>query len=174
MIPTTQPDGTLETRGGRHVIRFERRLSHPVEQVWSALTEPDELIGWLAQAKLDLVEGGDVELRWQNTNNEGEQTVLHGTITELDPPRVIEYDSDIHGLLRWELREEGSGCHLTFTATVALPEDYKTEVLAGWHIHLDHLADALDGKAVNWPTWAEDHMGRWKEYQGRYAAAVSP
>jgi hypothetical protein len=115
-----------------------------------------------------------VVLRWLNSDEEGNQAVLHGTITELDPPRVIEYDSDIHGLLRWELREEGNGSHLTFTATVSLPEDFKTEVLAGWHIHLDHLEAALAGDPVNWPTWAADHMHRWKEYQERYAATVSP
>jgi uncharacterized protein YndB with AHSA1/START domain len=166
-------NGTLETRDGLDFLRFERHLDHPVERVWAALTEPDELIGWLAEAEIDLVEGGSVVLRWLNSDEEGNQAVLRGTITELDPPRVIEYDSDIHGLLRWELRDEGSGCHLTFTATVALPEDYKTEVLAGWHIHLDHLADALDGEPVNWPTWAADHMGTWKEYRERYAAAVS-
>jgi uncharacterized protein YndB with AHSA1/START domain len=171
---STETNGTLETRDGVDVLRFERHLDHPVERVWAALTEPAELIGWLAEAELDQVEGGRVVLRWQNSDEEGNQAVLHGTITELDPPRVIEYDSDIHGLLRWELCEEGSGSHLTFTATVSLPEDFRTKVLAGWHVHLDHLADALDGKPVNWPTWAADHMGRWKEYEERYAAAVSP
>ena len=38
---TTHPaDGTLETRDGRHVLRYERRLAHPVERVWAALTQP--------------------------------------------------------------------------------------------------------------------------------------
>jgi uncharacterized protein YndB with AHSA1/START domain len=171
MIPTTQPDGTLETRGGRHVIRFERRLSHPVEEVWSALTEPDELIGWLAQAKLDLVEGGDVELRWQNTNNEGEQTVLHGTITELDPPHVIEYETDLHGVLRWELREAGDGSVLRFSSSLPAPNDEVASFLAGWHIHLDHLEDALAGGAVDWPRWGEEHRPSWAAHHERYLAA---
>src|SRR3954467_8673001 len=51
---TTHPaDGTLETRDGRHVMRYERRLAHPVERVWAALTEPSELSGWLAAAGPD-------------------------------------------------------------------------------------------------------------------------
>jgi uncharacterized protein YndB with AHSA1/START domain len=166
-------DGTLETRGDRQVVRFERHLSHPVERVWAALTDPHELVGWLAEAEIDLVPGGRVVLRWLNSDEDGNQAVLHGTITELDPPRVIEYDSDIHGILRWELREDSGGSHLTFISTLALPDDYRTKVLAGWQIHLDHLEAALDGEPVDWPTWSRDHMDRWREYESRYAAAIS-
>ena len=32
----TATDGTLERRGDTQVIRFERRLDHPVERVWRA------------------------------------------------------------------------------------------------------------------------------------------
>src|SRR4051794_17744470 len=58
---TTHPaDGTLDTRDDRHVMRYERRLAHPVERVWAALTQPSELRGWLADADIDLVAGGRV------------------------------------------------------------------------------------------------------------------
>src|SRR5688500_12731423 len=33
--------GTLEMRDGETYLRFERRLSHPVDKVWDALTNPD-------------------------------------------------------------------------------------------------------------------------------------
>jgi uncharacterized protein YndB with AHSA1/START domain len=164
-----QPDGTLETRGGNHVLCFQRRLDHSVERVWAALTEPEELVKWLAAAKLDLVEGGHVELRWLNTDEEGNTAISRGAITELDPPRVIEYDSDIQGLLRWELREDSNGCVLTFTNTLPANE-YVARSLAGWHIHLEHLADALAGHPVNWPTWTRDYYGRWTEHHERYSA----
>ena len=39
-------DGTLEERDGRFVLRFERRLPHPPEEVWRALTEPDRMAAW--------------------------------------------------------------------------------------------------------------------------------
>src|SRR5439155_20424380 len=35
-------NGTLWTEQGRQVLRFERRLAHPVEKVWRAITEPAE------------------------------------------------------------------------------------------------------------------------------------
>lgn len=159
-----------KTGDGRYELRFERRLSHPVDKVWSALTEPDELAGWLAASDVELTEGGRIELRWLNTDAGGNAAVMRGTITRLEPPRLIEYDGDIHGLLRWELREDGDGCLLTLTNRTPASDDWLTETRAGWHIHLDHLEDALDGRPVDWPTWTEDHMPRWKEYQEHYAA----
>jgi len=42
--PATDPaDGVVEQRDGRTVLRFERRLRHPIERVWAALTEPARL-----------------------------------------------------------------------------------------------------------------------------------
>src|SRR5215211_7251136 len=38
--------GTLETVDGRPALRFERRLAHPVERVWRAVTDPDEMPAW--------------------------------------------------------------------------------------------------------------------------------
>jgi hypothetical protein len=45
-------------------------------------------------------------------------------------------------------------------------------VLAGWHIHLDHLADALDGRPVDWSSWSEDQRPKWQEIHDRYAARL--
>ena len=98
-------NGVVTEIGGERVLRFERRLRHPVERVWSALTEPAELVKWLAEAEVDLREGGRVHLRWLNTDDEGNHAVSDGTISQLEPPRLIEYGSSNHGRLRWELEE---------------------------------------------------------------------
>ena len=163
-------DGTLERRGDLRVIRFERRLGHPVERVWRALTEPGEIAAWLALAELDLVEGGDVVLTWQNTDPEGNTAVARGTVSALDPPRLVEFDTDIHGRLRWELEPDGDATRLRFTAEVELPDEYELEVLAGWHIHLDHLEEVLDGGTIDWPNWSRDHMPAWERIRERYEA----
>jgi uncharacterized protein YndB with AHSA1/START domain len=163
-------DGTLERRGNRQVIRFERRLDHPVERVWRALTEPDEIEKWLAVAELDLGEGGRVVLTWQNTDDQGNTAVARGTVSALDPPRLLEFDTDIHGTLRWELEPAGDGTVLTFTAEAQLPEEYETKVIAGWHIHLDHLEHVLDGGTIDWPSWDREHKPDWERIHERYAA----
>jgi hypothetical protein len=43
-------------------------------------------------------------------------------------------------------------------------------VRAGWHIHLEHLADALDGRPVEWSRWDEEHRPRWDAIHEEYAA----
>ncbi|HSJ17292.1 MAG TPA: SRPBCC family protein [Solirubrobacterales bacterium] len=178
--------GTIEEVGDKRVLRYERRLDHPVERVWAALTEPDQLALWLAAVdELELVEGGRIALRWLNVPDSPRNWEEHGVelgdadpaepvtgmITELDPPRVIEYDADKMGRMRWELRPEGDGCVLAFTNTIEPPEGFSAmQTLAGWHIHLDHLVDALAGSPVEWSTWTEDHMGDWERIRDRYEA----
>lgn len=166
----SSPDGVLETRPGVYVLRFARHYDYPAENVWAALTEPEKLVQWLGQADLDLVEGGHIELRWLNTDVDHPGAVLHGTITALAPPRLIEYLGDIHGRLRWEVRPEGDGCLLTLSSELAAPNDYLTMSLAGWHVHLDHLDEALAGYPVDWPAWWRDRYGQWQTYHARYVA----
>ena len=57
--PLPTADGIVEQApDGSTTVRFDRRLRHPVERVWEALTDPDELRSWWGDAKLELVEGG--------------------------------------------------------------------------------------------------------------------
>ena len=168
-------DGTHDIHGATHVLRYERHLAHPVDRVWRALTEPGELRGWLADADIEPRPGGHVELRWLNTDDQGNTAVARGTVARFEPPRVVEYDTDIHGRLRWELAPEGDGeTRLTLTVEHdTLPAEYVTKVRAGWHIHLDHLADALAGHPVDWARWDDEHRPRWTEIEARYAAQQS-
>jgi uncharacterized protein YndB with AHSA1/START domain len=110
MTPTrTDPaDGVLERREGRTILRYERRLRHPVAAVWAALTEPPRLREWLADADVELSEGGAVQLRWLNTDDEGNHAVMDGTVTALDPPRLLEISGEPHGVLRFELSDRKS------------------------------------------------------------------
>jgi uncharacterized protein YndB with AHSA1/START domain len=181
-------DGVLIERAGSYVLRFQRRFDHPVERVWAALTEPEKLKTWLAEAEIDLREGGSVVLRWQNRRQaeevmrregidpeeEGNTGILHGTITELDPPRLLEWEGDIHGTLRWELQPDGEGTVLTFTSTMdELEEKFKSMNLAGWHIHFDILERVLEGKPFEWASdWEDWGMPRWEELHKRYLVSV--
>ena len=177
--------GTVERDGGAHVMRYERRLVHPVEKVWAALTVPEQLAEWLAAAdELELRHGGRIVLRYQNVpddlgdwKREGVEmpedldpgAAMSGTITRLDPPRLIEYELEQMGLMRWELRPDGDGCLLTFTNVVELPVEVPPEqTLAGWHVILDTLAEALAGRPPAWETWTQDHMQRWKAIRDSY------
>jgi uncharacterized protein YndB with AHSA1/START domain len=162
-------DGSVERHEDAYILRYERRLRHPVDRVWSALTDPGEIVAWLGEADIDLVEGGRVELRWLNTDDEGNHAVARGSIAQLDPPRVLEIETDIHGVLLWELQPDGDGSVLSFTVTARLPDGMVTKVAAGWHSHLDFLEDALDGHAIDWPNWPREH---WEGLHAGYVAKL--
>jgi uncharacterized protein YndB with AHSA1/START domain len=161
--------GTVERRDDAYVLHYERRLHHPVEHVWSALTDPAQIVAWLGEADIELAEGGRVEIRWLNTDEQGNTAVARGSIRRLDPPRVLEIETDIHGVLLWELSPDEEGCALALTVTAELPDDMVTKDAAGWHVHLDFLEDALDGHAVDWPNWPID---RWAAHHERYVAKL--
>ena len=80
--------------------------------------------GWRSPSSTS-TEGGRVVLTWQNTDNEGNTAVARGTVSALDPPRLLELDTDIHGRLRWELEPDGDGTLLTFTVEAQLPDEYE-------------------------------------------------
>lgn len=163
----TDPYGTIETRDdGSYVLRYERAVSHPIEKVWAALTDPDRLEEWWARAEVELTEGGRARLEWLNGD-----AVAAGRITRLDPPRAIEFDTDIHGRLLWELRPDGDRTRLTLTVTAELPDDYLASVRAGWHSHIDFLEDALDGRPVDWANWPRDV---WERHNAVYEASMRP
>jgi uncharacterized protein YndB with AHSA1/START domain len=178
-------DGEIE-RGpdGRDLIRFERRLLHPPERVWSALTEPEGLLAWWGEASLDLRLDGRFALRWLNTDDEGNAVHFDGSITRLQAPRLLELAGrwraegtegdlvqDMPTILRFELDRDRGATVLRFFNTLELSEDERSMVPAGWHYHLDALATSLDGGTVDladpWAAWEPLH----RAYEERYGEA---
>jgi uncharacterized protein YndB with AHSA1/START domain len=153
-------DGRVETEGELCVLRFERTLAHPIDAVWAALTQPDQLAQWWGHAEVQLVPGGSFVVRWLNTDEHGNGAEIHGTIGTIEAPTLLEIVGGLQGTLRFALRADGAGTHLSFSSTVVLPEAFRTRVLAGWHFHLDALARTLADESndlVNLPEWEGIH-----------------
>ena len=72
--------------------------------------------------EVELAEGGRARLEWLNGD-----AVADGRITRLEPPHAIEFDTDIHGRLLWELQPDDDGTRLTLTVTAELPDEYLRE-----------------------------------------------
>jgi uncharacterized protein YndB with AHSA1/START domain len=162
-------DGELYVGESACVLRFERQFAHSIDRVWAALTRPEELRCWLGDADVELVEGGQFVIRWRNT-----PTAMHATITRLEPPRLLETSGDRFGVLRWELRQLGSGTVLRFSSTLELPAGERANNLAGWHCHLDALAVALDGGELEFVTSPRAYWQRIHEqYLVRDAASAA-
>lgn len=154
--------GTLNSENGRFVLRFERRLFHPPEKVWRALTDPAELRHWFPQdVEADLRPGGKMRFEFRAA----EAPSFDGEVCEVDPPRLLVYlwGAD---LLRWELVPEGDGCRLIFTDTID-EQGKAARDGAGWHVCLEALAARLDGATPPPPD-------RWRQVHPEYVESFGP
>jgi uncharacterized protein YndB with AHSA1/START domain len=163
--------GAYDTIENRPALRFERRLSHPVEVVWRAITESDELEHWFpSHVEIDeLRPGAEMTFRFENMPLDAPST-MSGRVTGFDPPRLFEfYWVDDH--LRFELEPAGSDA-CTLRLTVLLSEREKAaRDGAGWHVCLDRLERQLTGTE---PGGREDWRALYEEYQRRGAPAGAP
>jgi uncharacterized protein YndB with AHSA1/START domain len=151
-------EGTYEKIDGRPALRFERRLSHPVERVWRAVTEPDELAAWFPQqVELDLRPGGAMRF----TFTEHDLPEMRGEVLELDPPRRFAFSWGDDEEVRMELEpvDGGSATVLHFVQLLGA-EDTAARNAAGWDVCLHRLTTHLDGGDGDEPDWAK----RYEQY----------
>lgn len=142
------PLGEVTTTADALQVVFHRRYRAPVEKVWAALTTPERLADWFAEAKVDLRVGGTLSLNW----NGAHQADMR--ITVCDPPRSLAWTWEIGGretLVRFDLEPNAGGCRLILTHSGLNPRGGPgSGVRAGWHAHLEALPDALEGRATPW------------------------
>jgi uncharacterized protein YndB with AHSA1/START domain len=144
-------DGTLDQIDGRPALRFERRLAHPVERVWRAVSERDELAAWFV---------APVEL--QGAGRRFEAMGQTGEVLRFEPPRALEWEWGGERFL-FALEPDGDGTRLTFVHVFAA-RDHGADYASGWHTHLDRLDAHLGGDPVPDPEPA-----RLVELNDRYA-----
>jgi uncharacterized protein YndB with AHSA1/START domain len=151
--------GTVIIEGDYATLRYERRLAHPREAVWKAITDPKELALWLnTKAVIDARPGGAIDFI---SVPAGFHTT--GRILTWDPPHVFEHEwhiephprlpnGEFHSVIRWELVEDAGSTLLT-VAHRRLTKDTALDFAPGVHAFLDRLAAHLDHKVL--PDWME-------------------
>lgn len=148
--------GIVTRTGEAYQVLFERRIAKPVEKVWAAITIPERLADWLADAEVDLWIGGHFRLRF-----EANGYVMEGRIVALEPLRRLAWtwpDPDHpDSVVSFDLEPDGAGCRLTLTQT-GLPSEHLRSVTGGWHTHLAGLEGATDGVRTAWSQDREDEI----------------
>ncbi len=161
--------GPVSFDGAHATLTFQRRLPHPPEAVWDAITDPKRLAMWyMQQVSIDGRLGGSIEF----VSGAGK---LHATgrILAWDPPRLLEYEwkvkprpqmpSGEDTIVRWELLREGPETVLTLTH-MNLTHGKAVGAAPFTHVILDRLAAHLDGRPF------QDFERRVAEIQTQYAA----
>jgi uncharacterized protein YndB with AHSA1/START domain len=144
----SQTFGRLRAEGeNQRAVHFERVYDYKPEELWAAITEPEQIRGWLGEADLDLRDDGGGTLKLDDEMTAGLR------VRRLEPGRLVEYDwefpNEPASILRLEVEPRGDGALLVLDhrrlATADAP-GYG----AGWHSHLDALDLMLAGRSHDW------------------------
>jgi uncharacterized protein YndB with AHSA1/START domain len=172
---TTNRLGEILRDRDRYGLRYERRLRHPPEKVWRALTESEALRHWMPADMLgERRAGADLLFAFwpahvQRFDIPSDQAVLAGRMLTWQPPHLLEYSWDAD-VLRFELEPDGEGTRLVFTTWLGDTDQYPADgTAAGYHAALDQLAELLDTGTVALPV-IDVPLGDLEE---RYAALLT-
>ena len=139
---------TLERTDGGGLIRFERTFPNAIDDVWSALTDPDRLADWwppfATNVHVDLREGGTMSFDWPD----GPQ--LEFRFLRISPPALLEHTHTSAGSwMRYELDATDGGTRLRATYFVPEPDSsIERGDVVGGHYGFDRLEAALAGRPV--------------------------
>lgn len=147
------------------------------------LTESEKRSQWLAAGDMELRVGGKVEHIFNHDNltphedpvpekykGQEEGSRMEGTVTEIDPPRLLSYtwgeDAGFDSEVTFELTPKDDKVLLTLThRRLGDNREMLKGIAAGWHTHLGILEDKLNSREPK-PFWSV-HMGLEKEYESR-------
>ncbi|MFD8970205.1 SRPBCC family protein [Streptomyces sp. NPDC059568] len=146
-VPTPDPasdansDAALfASADGRTSLRMERRLAHPPEKVWAALTDPVALARWFpSEVAVDLVPGGAMGFRFPGDAEPG----MTGTVTDVDKPRLFAFTWG-RDHLSWTITPDGEGSLLTLVHTFG-DRPGAASFASGWHLCITALDRLLGG-----------------------------
>ena len=136
-VVTTEADG-------RQRLEFHRSWPDPVEDVWSALTEPDRMARWIGTYDGERAPGGTGTFTMTHEQEPVGEAV---TVVECDPPRrlVVSWVDQDDWTVELDLWGEDGRTVLRFRQVFAADADV-TDFAAGWHWYLDRLHAELRGE----------------------------
>ena len=162
--------GSLSASDGKGVVRIEKQFDTTIDDLWSAVVDPDRLARWYGRVEGDLRPGGTFHSRIESAEIDSTGRVeacepphrLQVTTRETDEswqrgPGPAPFDETIEATLT----TEGNRARLVIEVR-GLPIDRVASYGAGWQIHAENLAAHLsDGEPI-------DIEARWQALLARY------
>ena len=175
--PGTRILGSLRSDAGVGVVRIEDRYDTDIDDLWSAITDPDRLVRWFGEVDGELAQGGEFRVHIPDA---GERT---GQVDACEPPqRVVVTTRETDESYRrgqgvppfdavWDITLTADGDQTLLVIEVkGIPLDKIAFFGAGWQIHAENLATYIAGREPS------DIEARWGELVPLYqelAAAIS-
>jgi uncharacterized protein YndB with AHSA1/START domain len=151
--------GTLRSENGVGVVRIEDRLDAAIDEVWSALTEPERLAQWYGDVEGDLRVGGAFRAHVFASGWEGT-----GRITECEAPRRFATASQEPGrpesVHTVTLTADGDQTVIVYE-NLSVPPNLLWAYGVGEQIHVEDLGAHLAGRERN-------DESRWGELEPAY------
>jgi uncharacterized protein YndB with AHSA1/START domain len=129
-------DGILEEFDGRPALRFTRRLAHPIERVWRAVTSYDDLAAWFV-----------APMEFRHVGQRFEAMEQSGEVLRFEPPHKLEWEWGGERF-SFDLEADEDATVLTFVHVFG-PRDHAADYASGWHFHLDRLNAHLGGQPLS-------------------------
>jgi uncharacterized protein YndB with AHSA1/START domain len=141
--PRTVIEGTLHSVDGKGVVRMKSRYETDIDDLWSALTDPQRLARWYGRVEGDLRVGGEFTSFVHGSQWEG-----RGRIDVCDPPRQLRVTTSEEGgpqeVITAELVADGGYTVLTIDVR-GMPLDNLFAYGGGWQLHVEDLSAHLAG-----------------------------
>ncbi len=175
--PGTRILGSLRSEDGVGVVRIEDRYDTGIDDLWSAITDPDRLARWFGEVHGELSQGGEFRVRIADA---GERT---GQVEACRPPqRLVVTTRETDESYRkgkgvppfdavWDvtLTPDGDQTILAIEVT-GMPLDRIAFYGVGWQIHTENLGAYIHGAEPG------ELEARWGELLAPYqelAATIS-
>ena len=137
--------GRLGSADGFGVVRIEERFDAHIDEVWSALTEPERLARWYGEIEGELRVGGTYSAHLHASGWEGT-----GRVEECEPPGrfvVVSKEPDDAKETSTEVNLTGDGDQTVLVVEQhGLPLDLLWAYGAGLQIHVEDLAAHIVGR----------------------------
>lgn len=148
----------IEKHGVHVKAQMTRLFDHPVEEVWSWLTENGKLQQWFSELTIaELRPGGRILFATEDGSFEQEMNIL-----AVEENALLEYTWGADSV-RFELSPKKEGSQLIFTEVIQEVSDHTPKDLAGWHLCIDVLAALMEGQPADFRE--KEWEKRYEEYQ---------
>jgi uncharacterized protein YndB with AHSA1/START domain len=154
-------DVFITRRGGGYRLEYSEVYATGIDDLWSAVTQPERLRRWMAEYVGEFRLGGE----WQALAGSG-KVWCFGTVTECDPPHRFVTTWTHHGepetVIEVALESVDGGTLLRLSHGDLSTTDYGP----GWHTYLLALGDSLADPAADRDD--EKWKSRYIEFEPAY------